>query len=168
MRHRVAAWVISRAHDIWHSLAWLQRVTAWLLPARCSPMSPICAGCPVPDAVPEEGDVRLVTLNGTSSNTAACDDVHFGGVELFREGRWGRICTGVRFDAADHFTLDAQVVCRQLGFPFGTLMDEGTVFDRDYGSGFEYELYSYQDDTAQDYDYSQAVTWATEVLSITL
>lgn len=115
-----------------------------------------------------EGDIRLVTLNGTSSNTAACDAVHFGGVELFREGVWGRICTGVRFDAADRFTLDAQVVCRQLGFPFGTLMDEGTVIARDYDYPYGYDSdreYLSLDDTAQAYDYSQAVTWATEVMS---
>ena len=73
--------------------------------------------------------MRLVPLNGTAVPTAVCDDVHFGGVELFREGSWGRICPG-RFggDEAD-FTIDAQIVCRQLGFPFGSVMDVEDFFD---------------------------------------
>ena len=99
--------------------------------------------------------MRLVPLNGTAVPTAPCDDVHFGGVELFREGVWGRICPG-RFggDEAD-FTLDAKVVCRQLGFPFGTVMDASEV------SGF------------YDYSYSSAssdtvTVWATQVCHICL
>lgn len=99
---------------------------------------------------PAEGDVRLVPLNGTATATAACDDVHFGGVELFREGRWGRICSG-RGGRTQEFTLDAQVVCRQLGFPFGTVMDASEPFgayDRDYN------------DLPED-----ALVWATEVRS---
>lgn len=131
-------------------------------------MGLIHAGCLAPDATPAEGDVRLVTLNGTSSNTSVCDAVHFGGVELFHEGHWGRICTGMRFDAADRFTLDAQVVCRQLGFPFGTLMDEGAVIEMDYEYRYDYYTQSSSlDDTSQGYDYSQAITWATEVMSLT-
>lgn len=73
---------------------------------------------------PTDGDVRLVPLNGTAVPTAACDEVHFGGVELFREGRWGRICSGRGGDEPADFALDAEVICRQLGFPFGTVMDE--------------------------------------------
>lgn len=59
-------------------------------------------------------------------------------MELFREGRWGRICVGSSSSRVDHakFTLDAQVICRQLGFPFGTVMDESErngVYAADYG-----------------------------------
>ena len=97
--------------------------------------------------MPAEGDVRLVPLNGTAVATAPCDDVHFGGVELFREGRWGRICSGRFGDEPEEFTLDAQVVCRQLGFPFGTVLDSADMYDA-------YDV---------DYDSVQALTWATEV-----
>ena len=69
--------------------------------------------------MPVEGDVRLVALPGNSPATRACDDVHFGRVEIFHDGLWGRICAG---DSAS--TLDAEVVCRQLGFPFGGVLDE--------------------------------------------
>jgi len=73
-----------------------------------------------------EGDVRLVPLEDTAVATGECDDVHFGGVELFFQGRWGRICSLSRFllNRAAEFTLDAQVICRQLGFPFGSVMDQ--------------------------------------------
>ena len=67
--------------------------------------------------------MRLVPLVDTAVPTAECDDVHFGGVELFREGAWGRICPGRFGGDEQEFTLDAQVVCRQLGFPFGTVID---------------------------------------------
>lgn len=90
-----------------------------------------CAGCGSPVAAPVEGDVRLVPLIGATASTATCDSVHLGGVELFRQGRWGRICTG--HGRADHgrFTLVAPVVCRQLGYPFGTLMNPEAVTDID-------------------------------------
>jgi len=98
--------------------------------------------------VPAEGDVRLVPLNGTTVATAPCDDVHFGGVELFHEGRWGRICSSPAGGRPEDFTLDALVVCRQLGFPFGTVMDSGDksgVYDVDY------------------YALQETLVWATEV-----
>lgn len=104
-----------------------------------------------------EGDVRLVPLNGTSSATATCDTVHMGGVELFRQGRWGRICTSGAFNRLDldedhgMHTLVASVVCRQLGYSFGTLMNSAAVNDID--------LDSYQNGTDGD----EALVWATEV-----
>lgn len=89
-----------------------------------------------------DGDIRLVPLSGAAAATATCDDVHFGVVELFRDGIWGLICGG---RAAEKFTLDAQVICRQLGFPFGSIMDT-----RDFSSTYD--------------DYStETTTWATEV-----
>eukprot|EP00892_Ulva_mutabilis_P005900 jgi/Ulvmu1/3682/UM017_0098.1 len=108
------------------------------------------ADCAAPASSPAEGDLRLVPLNGTGVATAACDDVHFGGVELFRQGRWGRICNGRFGRDEDEFTVDAQVVCRQLGFPFGTVMDEEEVrgaYDSDY-----------------DYSSPTMLTWASEVV----
>ena len=104
-----------------------------------------CAGCEDPPSTPAEGDVRLVPLNGTAVPTAVCDDVHFGGVELFREGTWGRICPGRTGGEEASFTLDAQVVCRQLGLPFGTVMDAAD----DEGRG--------------DYSDPLATVWATQV-----
>ena len=92
-------------------------------------------------------------LPGTAVPTAVCDDVHFGGVELFREGVWGRICTGPIPSGTAEFTLDAQVVCRQLGFPFGTPMDAD-------------ELIGVSDDSTPDYSDPLFTVWATEVWAV--
>lgn len=98
--------------------------------------------------MPVEGDVRLVPLNGTASATAECDPVHLGGVELFREGRWGRICSGRNLGGEpEQFTLVTQVVCRQIGFPFGNVMDTA-----DFKDAYE-----------QDFSADVALTWATRV-----
>lgn len=54
------------------------------------------AGC-VNDNVskdPQDGDVRLVPLTGVDA--VACGAVHAGGVEMFHNGQWGRICTTSR------------------------------------------------------------------------
>jgi len=69
-------------------------------------------------------------LEGTDFGTQPCDDVHIGGVEFFNAGRWGRLCIldgGGRFQVADRnaWVVDAIVICRQLGFPFGNLVDAG-------------------------------------------
>ena len=101
--------------------------------------------------------MRLVPLNGTAVPTGPCDDVHFGAVDLFREGVWGRICAGSFGGDADHFTLDAQVVCRQLGFPFGTLMD-GEELPGAYDSGAYYSSLDYSD--------PPMIVWATEVWAV--
>ena len=106
------------------------------------------ADCDAPPSPPVEGAVRLVPLNGTAPATATCDDVHFGAVELFRDGIWGRICDGQDGGDPEEFTLDAQVVCRQLGFPFGTVMNE-----EDFGSAYDY-------DSRGD---EEILTWASEV-----
>ena len=92
-------------------------------------------------------------LPGTAVPTAVCDDVHFGGVELFREGVWGRICTGPFPRGTAEFTLDAQVVCRQLGFPFGTLMDAD-------------EMSGVYDDSTPDNSDPPFTVWASEVWAV--
>ena len=109
-----------------------------------------CAGCTAPAPAPESGDVRLVPLVD-SVPTAACDDVHFGGVELFWDGRWGRICAGENAGDAGDFVLDAQVICRQLGFPFGTVVDQEV-------------LLVYYDNGIDD-ESDLALVWASEVCS---
>ena len=86
------------------------------------------AGCTAKVATPTQGDVRLIPLRGVPP-TAACDDVHLGGVEVFNDGRWGRICID-RFSTMSAFTIDAGVICRELGFPFGSLLEQGEVSRR--------------------------------------
>ena len=106
------------------------------------------AGCAADTGPPAQGDVRLVPLTGITSKTAPCDAVHFGGVEIFNDGQWGRICSGRFSNENALVTLDAQVVCRQLGFPFGGLYD---VLEATRSTGFivgsEFEDYSEPADT---------------------
>lgn len=87
-----------------------------------------------------------MALDGIDGQTQPCDDVHMGAVEFFNDGLWGRICgpSSLRRGAS---TVDANVVCRQLGFPFGSLMDTG---ETRFVAG---------DNTA-----GNTVTWATEVI----
>ena len=47
-----------------------------------------------------------------------CDPLYTGILEIFNEGRWGAVCTNGGRDA-----ITADVVCRQLGFPFGNPVD---------------------------------------------
>ena len=115
-------------------------------------MQAVLSGCETATPAPSEGDVRLMTLNGTTAGTAACDEVHFGGVGMFFQGRWGRICNGRLGSDHDEFTLDAHVICRQLGFPFGTVMNE-----EDFFGAYEYNERAREDENV--------LTWASEVLS---
>ena len=89
--------------------------------------------------------MRLVALAGTAA-TSACGAVHPGAVEIFHDGRWGRICNDLYGTSPEKFTLDAHVVCRQLGFPFGT------VIDAQDNAQFQY-----------DYDTEEELVWATAV-----
>lgn len=61
-----------------------------------------------------DGAVRLANGTGT-----ACDDLHSGVVEVYDAAAdaWGAICTAATPDDR----LAADVICRQLGFPHGTL-----------------------------------------------
>ena len=74
-------------------------------------MCAVHSGCGAPTSRPDDGDVRLVPLQGTTVATGECDNVHFGGVELFFQGQWGRICSATRsgIDRDAEFTLDAHV-----------------------------------------------------------
>lgn len=74
-----------------------------------------CADCPTP--APVEGSVRL--LGGFGS---PCDPIHSGYVEVFHLDEWGAIC----IDEGDADVLTADVVCRQLGFPHGAVVDPTT------------------------------------------
>ena len=66
-----------------------------------------------------QGSVRLRGGFGTP-----CDPVHTGFIEVFNEGQWGAICQGGGPNTADFLVGD--VVCRQLGFPHGTVVDPST------------------------------------------
>jgi len=102
----------------------------------------------VEEAPPSQGDVRLIPLRGVPP-TAGCDDVHLGGVEIFNDGRWGRICVD-RSDQVSFFTIDAGVICRQLGFPFGGLLEQ----EGNNGAAADYG----------DYDDPGELVWASDVV----
>eukprot|EP00892_Ulva_mutabilis_P004969 jgi/Ulvmu1/2844/UM144_0009.1 len=106
------------------------------------------SGCVASEPAPQQGDVRLRQLEGATGLTQPCDVVHFGGVEIFNEGQWGRVCKNFE---ADSSIVTAKVVCRQLGFPFSSLMDVGALafYEADY-----------------NYEYvrpEEQLVWATEV-----
>lgn len=83
----------------------------------------IFAGCKAPEAAPMQGDVRLVPLPGIESPTQPCDAVHFGYAQIFNDGLWGSVCATGIDRSHGKWTVDATVICRQLGFSFGNLMD---------------------------------------------
>ena len=117
---------------------------------RCLPD----AGCTVEGGAPSQGDVRLIPLRGVPP-TSACDDVHLGGVEIFNDGRWGRICLESG-SVVSAFTVDAGVICRQLGFPFGGLLGQEEV-SGGIASGFAYADYV-------DYGDPGELVWASDVV----
>ena len=94
----------------------------------------------------EEGSVRLRGGFGTP-----CDPVHTGFVEVFHFDEWGAICEGD--DSTDR--LAADVICRQLGFPHGTLVDPLTnpadreTTPNDYG-GYDYSPYIPDEEEASE------------------
>ena len=111
------------------------------------------AGCTGDDSAPAQGDIRLIDLDDITANTQPCDAVHFGGVEIFNDGQWGRICAEGS-DTVD-FSIDAKVICKQLGFPFGTLYDVTEVANSTGPpAGSDYV----------DYVAPGEVVWATDVL----
>lgn len=113
---------------------------------------------------PAQGDVRLVNIKGTNFTTQPCDGVHLGVVEIFNDGQWGRICAGTdaralsgRGDVA-LYNVDARVICRQLGFPFGSVIDL-----REASSAMLSGLRSIFYEDYEDYDAPGALVWATDV-----
>jgi hypothetical protein len=91
------------------------------------------AGCPAPPA-PAEGSVRLIDGFG-----GTCDDLHSGTVEIYHDGRWGAICDQ---DISTRGTVGLRnptvplVVCRQLGFTYGTRYNPFDVQFNDESSDY--------------------------------
>lgn len=61
--------------------------------------------------------MRLVDGFGTP-----CDPLYTGVVEIFHAGEWGAICVEVGAARVPIDLLAADTVCRQLGFPHGTIV----------------------------------------------
>ena len=121
------------------------------------------AGCTINETPPAQGDVRLVDIDGINASTAPCDDVHFGGVEIYNDGRWGRICVGNflnDYQNIDQFNVDAVIICRQLGFPFGSVMDLGEVREDIRVNDNSAYL---ADPVGADYSGPRDLVWATDV-----
>ena len=72
--------------------------------------------------------MRLVGGFGT-----LCDPLHSGFAEVFHDGEWGAICLEPfsRSTNPPEDRLVADVVCRQLGFPHGSLVipREGAILE---------------------------------------
>ena len=75
------------------------------------------AGCTIQEDT-AEGAVRLRGGFGTP-----CDPLHSGFVEVMHFGEWGSICASRREEVFTGNNLLPDVVCRQLGFPYGTRVD---------------------------------------------
>jgi len=93
-----------------------------------------------------------VPLEDTAVPTQTCDEVHFGGVEIFNRGRWGAVCIAAG-DAAQ-FTLDAEVACRQLGYRFGRMYDVLETI----GGYYDYSPFGQYDTLPSEF------AWASEVV----
>lgn len=75
-------------------------------------------------AEPVEGALRLRGGSGSP-----CDPVYTGFTEIFHSGAWGAVCNSFEADPS------ADVVCRQLGFPYATPVDSFIARpEPDYGN----------------------------------
>ena len=93
-------------------------------------------------APPADGDVRLVPLINATSESAPCDAVHQGVVQIFSDGVWGILCTSeFGREGRIGFVVDAKVICRQLNFPFGSVFDSSASG----GRGGPDDQYDYAD-----------------------
>ena len=84
-------------------------------------------------------------LINATSESAPCDAVHQGVVQIFSNGVWGVLCTNV-FGREERtgFTVDAKVICRQLGFPFGSVFDSSSSGGRaDPDDQYDYTDYAF-------------------------
>ena len=92
--------------------------------------------------------MRLVRGLGTP-----CDPLHTGIVEVFHDGLWGTICVAVGAQRVPTDLNVADTVCRQLGFPYGTIVSNIDPADeRDY-------VYPYRgalDDLVESEEYGTA------------
>ena len=99
--------------------------------------------------------MRLVRGLGTP-----CDPLHTGIVEVFHDGEWGTICVAI---GAQRVPTDANVadtVCRQLGFPYGTVVSNiDPMDDRDYS----YPYRAYLDDLVESEEYGPGDAWVNRV-----
>ena len=95
-------------------------------------------------AAPADGDVRLVPLLNATSESAPCEAVHQGVVQILLDGVWGLLCaTMFGRRGKTGFTVDAKVICRQLGFPFGSVFDSSASGGgRDPDDQYDYADYS--------------------------
>jgi hypothetical protein len=86
------------------------------------------AGCDkAPPDVPSNGDLRLEPIERTTPSTL-CDDVHYGFVQIYNNGQWGYICSNGEYTTA-------RVVCRQLGFLYGSAL---TLIEEPNPDGYQF------------------------------
>lgn len=97
----------------------------------------------------EQGAVRLRGGFGTP-----CDPLHSGIVEVFNAGEWGAICDGETSRGGDFFVAD--VVCRQLGFPHGTVVDSLTTQP---DAVFDYLFFSSEFEVTEEAQEPQGRFW---------
>ena len=81
-------------------------------------------------------------LINATSESAPCDAVHQGVVQIFSDGVWGLICTSTfGRGARTGFDVDAKVICGQLGFPFGSVFDSAAIGARTDQYDYDYTVF---------------------------
>ena len=85
-----------------------------------------------------------------------CDAVYSGFVEIFHQGEWGAICQ----IANGPDRLVADVVCRQLGFPHGTVVAPYTIPPDEQRVAERFGPYTPQEEEAEE---SQERFWLNRV-----
>ena len=74
-----------------------------------------------------------------------CDPLHSGFVEIFHDGEWGRVCLeAFDYNQEPDDRLVADVACRQLGFPHGTLVIPSEGESRDSCAQHSYAIDTYR------------------------
>lgn len=90
-----------------------------------------CADCQIQEGT-ADGSVRLRGGFG-----AQCDVIHSGTVEVLINGEWGTICYTPSDAQAGNFSPVADVACRQMGFPYGALIDSDSIGSQENGAGLQ-------------------------------